>query len=483
MSGEVRSGAKAGTDAERGTAPQRESGTALPDGRDVPDIRPRRFSPAGLARERIAAYWVKVLRSWRTAFDWTVVVYLVVPGLWIGGNLYAEFWREPPVWVTELPVALPSALLAFLAAALAAELRTFAEEGDGLFLRRNRAWTRTITRIGLAYTFAVKLLVAALVTAVTAPFYLEIAQWPVTVLLWHTAGLACGGYLFALLRDAAHRRWSGWRRRTAEFVLTVAWVALWGGLAHAAEARQSVWPVPVAGLALAGAALSARRLRAKGTFQHEVQTERAAYVAAIGWLLVDAPVTRALPRGRRPLLFRDGRPLLGGTAAPHRRLADLWLRSAIRRPETVRVYGSLLAIGLAALLRVPLWLAACVWAALGFLAVSWLHRLVVQWYAEPFLKLFPWREDQTKRSAETARLVAGAPMFLLWGVAVGVKTGLAFGGAGWLAVPAVPVAGWWLWRGINAWMGNFPAKPVAARRPRQDREEAEADCGGKTGRE
>ncbi len=459
MSGAVRPGAKAGMETERETAVRRESGTAFPDGRNVPDPRGRRFRPAGLARERITAYWAKVLRSWRTVFDWTVVVYVVVPGLWIGGHLYAEFWREPPAWVTELPVALPSALLALFVAVLAAELRTFAEEGDGLFLRRNRAWTRTITRIGLAYTFAVKLLLSAMVTAVLAPFYLAIAQWPVGVLLWHMAGLACGGYLFALLCDAAHRRWSGWRKHVAELVLTAAWVALWSGAVRLAEARPFVWPALAAVLALGGAALSARRLRANGTFRHEVETERAAYVAVIGWLLVDAPVTRVLPRGKRPWLFREGRPLLRGTAAPHRRLADLWLKSAIRRPETVRVYGSLLAIGLAALTRIPLWLAAGVWVALGFLAVSWLHRLVVQWYAEPYMKLFPWREDQAKRSAETARLVAGAPMFLLWALAVGVKTGLAFGGAGWLAVPAAPVAGWWLWRGINAMTGDLLAKP------------------------
>lgn len=417
------------------------------------------FRPAGLAWERITAYWAKVLRSWRTVLDWTVWVYVVVPGLWIGGHLYAEFWRDPPIWVTELPVIFPSALLAAVVAILAAKLRTFAEEGDALFLRRNRVWTRIVTRIGLTYTFAVKLFLSAMVTAVTAPFYLTVVQWPVGVLLWHTAGLAFGGYLFNLWLDAAHRRWPGWRKYVAEVVLTTAWVALWSGLVRAAEARPFVWPALVAVLALGGVALSARRLRAKGTFRHEVETERAAYVALIGWMLLDAPVTRTLPRVKRPWLFRGNRPLLRDSTVPHRRLADLWLKSMIRHPATVRVYGSLLAIGVAALMSVPLWLAAGVWVALGFLALSWFHRLLAQWYAEPYMNMFSWREDQVKRSVKTARFIAGAPMFLLWALAVGVKTGLAFGGAGWLAVPAAPVAGWWLWRGIHAMTGDGVVKP------------------------
>ena len=421
---------------------------------------PGDFTPAGLMRERIAAYWTKVLRSWRTAWDWTVGVYIVAPFLWIGGNLYAEFWREPPAWVPEMPPAVPSAFMALTIAVFISGLRTFAEPGDGLFLRRNRSWTRRMIGIGMLYTFTAKLLVTLIVSALLLPYHLTLVRWPAGLLLWHAAGLVCGGYLLALAQDAASRRWSGWRRRIAHIASVLVWAAAWGWTVSAEDATPAVRPAVLALLAAGGAALSAHRLRARGTLLHEVETERDAYSASIGWMLVDAPPVRSLPRGRRPLLPRGLRPLLPGTAAPHRRLADLWLKAQIRRFETVRVYGALFGLGLAAIAQTPLWLSVAVWPALGGLLISWLHRLVVQWYDEPYLKMFPWSEDLAKRSAAVARAAAGAPAFALWGMAVGVKAGLLYGGLWWLAAAAAPAAGWWLYLAIDGWMAGFMATPA-----------------------
>ena len=388
-------------------------------------------------------------------------VYIVAPFLWIGGNLYAEFWREPPAWALEMPPAVPSAMLALAVAVFTAGLRTFAEPGDGLFLRRNRAWTRRMIGIGMLYTFTAKLSVTLIFSALLLPYHLMLVRWPACLLLWHAAGLVFGGYLLALVRDAVSRRWSGWRRRIARIAVVFIWAAVWGWTVTAAEGSLAVMPAALALLALGGAALSALRLRAQGTLLHEVETERNAYSASIRWMLVDAPPVRSLPRGRRPLVLRGSRPLLPGTAAPHRRLADLWLKSQIRRFETVRIYSALFGLGLAAIAQTPLWLSALVWPALGGLLISWLHRLVVQWYDEPYMKMFPWSEDLAKRSADAARAAAGAPAFALWGLAVGVKAGLLYGGFVWLAALAAPAVGWWLYLDLDGWMASFMAKPAA----------------------
>ena len=430
------------------------------DDEEPEDVLPEAFSPAGLMRERIAAYWRKVLRSWRTAWDWTVGVYIVAPFLWIGGNIYAEFWREPPGWVADMPAAVPSALLALIVAVFAADLRTFADPGDGLFLRRNRAWTRRMIGIGMLYTLTAKLVVTLIFSALLLPYHLAMVRWPAGILLWQAAGLVCGGYVLALVRDAVSRRWSGWRRRMSRFAAVLVWAAAWGWAVSAAEDSPAVRPAAIAVLVSGGAILSASRLKAQGTLFHEVETERDAYAASIGWLLIDAPPVRALPRGRRPLVFRRARPLLPGAAAPHRRLADLWLKTQIRRFETVRMYAALWGLGTAAIVQTPMWLAVAVWLVLGGLMVSWLNRLVVQWYAEPYMKMFPWPEDLAMRSADAARIAAGAPAFALWGLAVGVKAGLLYGGFVWLAAAAAPAAGWWLYLAINGWMAGFMAKPV-----------------------
>jgi hypothetical protein len=447
------------------------------DDEEPEDVLPEDFSPAGLMRERIAAYWRKVLRSWRTAWDWTAGVYIVAPFLWIGGNMYAEFWREPPGWAAELPAAVPSALLALAVAVFAADLRTFADPGDGLFLRRNRAWTRRMIGIGMLYTLTAKLVVTLIFSALLLPYHLAMVRWPAGILLWQAAGLVCGGYVLVLVRDAVSRRWSGWRRRMSRFAAVLIWAAAWGWAVSAAEDSLAVRPAAIALIVSGGAILSASRLKAQGTLFHEVETERDAYSASIGWLLVDAPSVRSLPRGRRPIMFRGSRPLLPGTAAPHRRLADLWLKSQLRRFEAVRIYGALWGIGTAAIAQTPMWLAVAVWLVLGGLMVSWLNRLVAQWYAEPYMKMFPWSGDLAQRSADTARIAAGAPAFALWGLAVGVKAGLLYGGYAWLAAAAAPAAGWWLYLALNGWMAAFMAQPAADKKKaapsRNDRPPAE----------
>lgn len=77
----------------------------------------------------------------RSVLDWTIWVYMVIPGLVIGGFMYVEAWQEPPA-------GIPSALviLALLLTAIGGNLRTMLEEPDLLFLLQQKGILRQMKR-------------------------------------------------------------------------------------------------------------------------------------------------------------------------------------------------------------------------------------------------------------------------------------------------------------------------------------------------
>src|SRR5690606_25987817 len=83
-------------------------------------------------RARIKRHWTEQFRVWRTALDWTVWVYFIVPGLWIGGGTYREMWLDPPAWLASLPEAL--VLIVPMIYLFVGRQRLFLEDADVLFL-------------------------------------------------------------------------------------------------------------------------------------------------------------------------------------------------------------------------------------------------------------------------------------------------------------------------------------------------------------
>ena len=100
-------------------------------------------------------------KVWRTALDWTVWLYFIVPGLWLGGGTYLEIWHHPASWLTGMPLWAGERLPLFLI--FLGRLRTFTEEADVLFLLQKQTWGRGLKLRGFGYTAFMLLLLTAVV--------------------------------------------------------------------------------------------------------------------------------------------------------------------------------------------------------------------------------------------------------------------------------------------------------------------------------
>ncbi|CAI6065486.1 ABC transporter permease [Cohnella sp. JJ-181] len=407
-----------------------------------------KYSPMRLVLLRCGAFWLKSVRAWRLTLDWTVVLYLVLPALWVIGGMYADLLRHPPAWIDRVPAQTPTAILALLM--VRARLRTFAERGDGLFLRSSGRWVRRMTAAGLTYTLAARLAVSFAAAGLLLPLLAHSAGWSLGsgAALALSAGLS--GFVWTAIRDAAERRWQGLRRVAALLALRAAFMTAWVSSAAWALSRNDpvVAVVAIATLAAACIGLGWRRLGVSGTFAHELEAEQRAYGENVGWVLIDTEQAKMPPAGRRPWVLRRPKPLLRRRDEPLR-IAELWLRSLLREWETARTLLYFAFLGMIALWLSPLWLAAIAWTGMCGLLLLWLNGLWGRWRGERYMALFEWRDDVRDASGAIGRLLLLRAIGLAWCVVIGTHAGWMYGGLWWLAVALLPAAGYLLLGWIN----------------------------------
>lgn len=414
-----------------------------------------RYRPIPLFLERVSAYWKFVWKCWRTAFDWTVLLYIVVPAIWIGGGTYLDWLRDPPVWMSGIPAALPLAVVGLVFSG--GRLRTFADAGDGLFLNRNRTWTKGFTCMGLVYSAVVHAVLSVSVIPVLLPLWKNGEGYSAGFLMAMAVFSVLWGMSWTLLRDLISRTGIGWWKRIFLFLLRMVSVALFVGVGLMAAKSASFWGVAAGIVGMVTIGIGWLRFRARGTFLHELGLEREAFLSAVGWLLRDTMEKKPLPKLSRPV-FLSRSVTLFRKRGTIERLAESWIKSLIRRFDNVRLLLFFTVLGAAAVGLVPLFLSFAVWLVLPLLLLGWLQGQWRYWLSEDFVSLFRWEEATAEKAGEKARFMLSLPIVGLWAVEIAVRQGLAYGGAAWIGLAVIPAAGWIWLRAVNPMvtgMGRF----------------------------
>jgi ABC-2 type transport system permease protein len=416
----------------------------------------KRWTPVRLLLSRIARFWREQLRIWKTAFDWTVMLYLVVPGLWILGGLWLEMLREPPAWLLALPPGLALAVFAILM--VAGRLRTFLEEADVLALLQRRRWVRTLKTGGAAYTLAAQAVATALLFTVLLPWLrLHDAFGADGLAMWAVFTLACRS-LAAAARRLAASLLRGWRRWTANVLLSCALIACYAGAVSASDGSAAFLGAGAAAAFALWAGAVRALVRMRGGYEADLQAELRARTASAALLLAVAAIEeKPAPLMKRPMLFpRSGRILRASD--PGAMLAEMRIKAFLRQPRQLGQGFRLIAIPTVALVSVPGWVALILAVVLMALVASWLQRDFRVWMDEPFIARFPWEDAAIRRGAMLSRFWLMLPAAVWYAAVAGWQL------AGWAGLlPAAPL-GACLWALINLAMKDLPAtkrRPVA----------------------
>lgn len=377
-------------------------------------------------------FWRRVTAHWRyqrdilgTVFDWVVSLYILVPGLLLGGGLYRELWNSPlPGWTQLLPLQAVVGILLFV---FSGRVLLFLEEADVLFLRRQREWVKGLMIRGMIYSHAVSAIKGLLAAFLALPILVrqyDITGIALVALLMTTAICAwCANLMTAMIRS----RDKGWLKHLKAY--TMRWVSfglltllVTYGLHNAA-----LWTAALI-LLIVLLLLSRKRLAMQGTFIADVREDAKTRIQLTEKLLVQAVGKPPSVRSKTWFMRKSGH-LFKGTA--EKRLTDAGLKAILRNPENLALYIQITLVGIPAVWLPPLIIKLIVYIALVFMLSYWLSTRWTLFAKAEFMHVLPFTNQQYHAAGILAiRALLILPVFL-YSLVAGLT--LLQGGMGWLA--------------------------------------------------
>ncbi|MBD2871334.1 ABC transporter permease [Paenibacillus arenilitoris] len=390
-------------------------------------------------------FWIRLrsngkrqLRAWNSVMDWTVWLYLLIPGLIIGGGLYRELWTDMPSWAGNVPWLIIYPFVLFIVMLLG-HIRVFVEDADRLFLLQRPEWLQALKRRGILYSFATKAAILLLPYALLLPFLIVVEgmTWLGIVLAYGYT--LCMGMTVSLGMHVLHGRRKGWRRHAVEVFVVLLFAAAYLIPMTAGGQGTELLGLSIAAGMLLMAGMLWLAFRSAIQFDAEVKLENEARHRSTELLMSQVIESKPSLRLKRPFFFRKSQRLFRRSDAGTM-LAEMRLKAFLRGMTHLRVWASFISASMYAVILVPGPVAAFLVIALAMVGSSWLQLQWKQWYAEPFVAQFRWSEQDAKRGARLSRFWLLLPPMLAWSAVAGFKL------AGiWAAVPAAVLCGivWW----------------------------------------
>lgn len=360
-----------------------------------------------LFRRRLLSHWREQWKIIRTAADWTVLLYLIIPGFLLGGRFYYDFWVEPlPAWSTVLPYLVVPSLLAMLISR--GGLLLFLQEGDLLFLHQRQRWVKAIMLRGLVYSLGVTTLKIIAVFVVLLPFIVRSYNVPMSAAIALLILTIAAGWCVKLLGHLVRVQRQGWRKWL--------WQILAIGLPCGLYLRMAIlWHdrpgllLTVAGVFVAVTITAIQgRFTLRGTFMNDVREDYKQRMN-IASLLLRGVLDTPRPTRHKPWIFRRSQPLLRSSQAESR-FAAAAIKALLRNPAHMKLYLSFAAVSGVAIFIVPAVLKWLVFIVLNALMAYWLHSFWSLFSGDDFVGILPFTKEQKSEAGAKAVSILLIPL-------------------------------------------------------------------------
>jgi len=376
---------------------------------------------------RMRRNWTIQLKAWRSALDWTVWVYLLVPGLIIGGGLYRELWTDMPAWSELVPWLLLAKIGLFLMILLG-RVRVFIEAADRLFLLQKPEWILAMKRYGIIFASVSQAFTMLLPIALLLPFLIKLEQlsWSSLALLYVHA-LICS-FTASLAEHIIANLLLGWRK----WAVYTGFIIFIGSFYFISVPFLLVNPVLIITLSLliAGIALAVAE-RTKLNFELEAEREHAAKLKTTELLMSQVIESKPKVSLRKPWFWRRSQRIFKNADAGTI-LAEMRLKSYVRKLTYLQTWFGYISISSFALTLVPPAAAAAIIIALAAMGANWLRLQWTQWIEEEFIAQYGWTDQQKNFGIVLSRCWIMLPAIAVWSSVAGFQLGGA-----WLIIPSL----------------------------------------------
>jgi ABC-2 type transport system permease protein len=397
---------------------------------------------------RLKEEWQFQFSVFRTAVDWTVALYIVIPSLVYSVYHYLGWWHTIPAWLDYLPFNMLVAVVFIFA--WSGTIRIFLEEADQLFLIQKDTWYSAIVKLSVIYSTVFNMIITCLIFLVLTPFmlfYYHLSLWQVIVWGAFTFGLKTE---LGIAKQLLALRFKGWVQRIV-LGLSFALASVYYRGSIAFLLSNSVILILSCLILISGLiVLLQKRLTLKGCFFEDVAREQYERMKLANLLLKRSGYYQKKIKiiRSRPLLFRNSNLLFKQRTSANA-LVELSLKSLLRNGENLKLYLFLLVPVIAFELTVPSSWGWVIWLGFGLILCSFVGLFWAETMDSPFVQLFHWGNEVRVTAAAKALFLMTLPGFLIVGLVFGLKNFSWLGGLGIL--PLGTIASYFTAKMVSLW--------------------------------
>ena len=332
-----------------------------------------KMSSVALFMKRLLIEWKFQSRVWGSILDWTVILYILIPGLVIFGYHYRSWWNEPPNWMQSVPfvfIAVISYLLAWRG-----QYRTFIHEADKVFLIKRLALFLGLKRISYVYSLFTTLLLYGVITFLFLPVLIQSYKLlNIQIFLFALLLTSIKWFIMGLKPKIMKIDGKVLRSLTRGFTFVI---GSWMVQFLCIQILKTAYLLPVlACLLFTGIAfvLYMPSLFKVSTFEEEWLSEQKERQRLIGAIITIAPEVekRSTSTRTKPWVLRKSKRIYK-KRNPENGFKELFIKVFIRNANYWGGYLQIVSITSAALLLVPpLWIKVIIGVAFIFMLNSWL---------------------------------------------------------------------------------------------------------------
>ncbi|MBP2001687.1 ABC-2 type transport system permease protein [Paenibacillus shirakamiensis] len=365
---------------------------------------------AALFRQRIRSHIGKQYSVIRSAVDFIVVIYIMIPGAFILGCVYFDKLHHVPNILYQVPFSVfISAIMICLY--FGGGLILYTESADVLFLRQNPNWRKGLMQRAIVANVVMRSIEVLGVMALFIPFIRTIFHMPVGQCIW--IGILILLYRCAGVTIQHHLRvyYSAWKR----IGLILMTHTLLIGMVLLACSMVGKWSSVTLAISIIFLTVTVVLLRkittVNGHFYEEVLEDERQKNRLTSWML-SSSVDKPSPVRARPLWFRQSQHLFRSTTSSAR-MASILIKSFLRSGPFFKMYIQFIIFGGVSCFVAPFPIDIMVGIAIILLMAYWIRSYVRLFENTDLMRILPTHRN-FRRAHSIVLFTLLAPTMFVW---------------------------------------------------------------------
>lgn len=162
---------------------------------------------------------------YKVVFDWTIIVYLVLPALIISGAIYYSWWSQGPVWLQFVPLEL--FLVIYFCLTWMGHFRTYVRRADQIYLAKNIPLQLSLKQKGMILSAGKQIVTSLFLAGIFAPFWLMFYQKSILSLVSLSIIWITFKWVIMGVKGEFQRVEKGWKRYLLSAVVLICSFIVW----------------------------------------------------------------------------------------------------------------------------------------------------------------------------------------------------------------------------------------------------------------